>query len=150
MITLSPRGNIPFTLTLLTPLLAIIFTLVMGLIIFSFLGYDPFKSLYYFFIAPVSRPDQVAALAVKACPLILIASGLVFCYRANIWNIGAEGQYIMGAIFGASLALAFYPIESKLIFPLMIIAGALGGFLWGMIPAFLKAKLNTNEILVSL
>ena len=99
MITLSPRSNISFSLTLLTPIIAIFFTLVMGLIIFSFLGYDPLKSLYYFFIAPVSRPDQVAALAVKACPLILIASGLVFCYRSNIWKIAPKTSCPSAPIF---------------------------------------------------
>ena len=150
MITLSPRGSIPFTLTLLTPVLAIIFTLVMGLIIFSFLGYDPFKSLYYFFIAPVSRPDQVAALAVKACPLILIASGLVFCYRANIWNIGAEGQLVFGAIFSGWVALSFLDNNSIFLLPSMMIASIIGGLLWAMIPAILKIRFNTNEILVSL
>jgi simple sugar transport system permease protein len=146
MITLSPRDSIPFAITLLTPILAILFTLFMGLIIFSFLGYDPVKSLYYFFIAPVSRPDQVAALAVKACPLILIASGLVFCYRSNIWNIGAEGQLVFGAIFSGWVALSFLESDSIFLLPSMIIASIIGGLLWAMIPAILKIKFNTNEI----
>ena len=89
-------------------------------------------------------------LLVKAGPLILIAIGLAIGFRAGIWNIGAEGQYIMGAIFGASLGLALFPTESRLIFPAMIVAGAFGGWLWGMIPAILKTRFNTNEILVSL
>jgi len=150
MITLSPRSNISFSLTLLTPIIAIFFTLVMGLIIFSFLGYDPLKSLYYFFIAPVSRPDQVAALAVKACPLILIASGLVFCYRSNIWNIGAEGQLVFGAIFSGWLALNFLESNSFLLLPCMMLVAILGGMFWALIPAILKIRFNTNEILVSL
>ena len=133
MITLSPRSNISFSLTLLTPIIAIFFTLVMGLIIFSFLGYDPLKSLYYFFIAPVSRPDQVAALAVKACPLILIASGLVF-----------------GAIFSGWLALNFLESNSFLLLPCMMLVAILGGMFWALIPAILKIRFNTNEILVSL
>ena len=147
MITLSPRSNISFSLTLLTPIIAIFFTLVMGLIIFSFLGYDPFKSLYYFFIAPVSRPDQVAALAVKACPLILIGSGLVFCYRSNIWNIGAEGQLVFGAIFSGWLALNFLESNSFLLLPCMMLVAILGGMFWALIPAILRIKFNTNEIL---
>ena len=90
-------------------------------------------------------------LLVKAGPLILIAIGLSLGFRAGIWNIGAEGQYIMGAIFGAAVGLAFYPMEARwLIFPLMIIAGAFGGFLWAMIPGILRTRFNTNEILVSL
>ena len=87
---------------------------------------------------------------VKAGPLILIAIGLSFGFRAGIWNIGAEGQYIIGAICGAAVGLALYPLESRLIFPLMVLAGALGGWIWAMIPALLRTRFNTNEILVSL
>ena len=150
MITLSPRTNISLSLTLLTPIFAIIFTVLMGLVIFSSLGYDPLRSLYYFFIAPVSRPDQVAALTVKACPLIIIASGLVFCYRSNIWNIGAEGQLVFGAIFSGWVALNFLDSNSVFLLPGMMIASILGGLLWALIPAILKVRFNTNEILVSL
>jgi simple sugar transport system permease protein len=87
---------------------------------------------------------------VKAGPLILIAIGLSFGFRAGIWNIGAEGQYIIGAICGAAVGLALYPLESRLIFPLMVLAGALGGWIWAMIPALLRTRFKTNEILVSL
>ena len=96
--------------------------------------------------ASYSRPQ----LLVKAGPLILIAIGLSFGFRAGIWNIGAEGQYIIGAICGAAVGLALYPLESRLIFPLMVLAGALGGWIWAMIPALLRTRFNTNEILVSL
>ena len=89
-------------------------------------------------------------LLVKGGPLVLIAIGLSLGFKAGIWNIGAEGQYIMGAIVGASVGLAFYPYEAWYIFPLMVIAGALGGWAWAMIPAFLKVRFGTNEILVSL
>ena len=81
---------------------------------------------------------------------MLIAIGLSLGFRAGIWNIGAEGQYIMGAIFGAGAGLAFYPLEGWYIFPIMVLAGAFGGWLWAMIPAFLKVRFGTNEILVSL
>ena len=138
----------------LSPFLAVVITMISGGILFAILGENPIEAIRIIFWDPLFDPNFASysrpQLLVKAGPLILIAIGLSFGFKAGVWNIGAEGQYIMGAIFGASLALAFYPMESKLIFPLMIIAGALGGFLWGMIPAFLKAKLNTNEILVSL
>ena len=98
------------------------------------------SSLFYY------RPQ----LLVKGAPLVLIAIGLSLGFKAGIWNIGAEGQYIMGALFGAGVALAFYPLEAFWIFPLMIFAGAFGGWAWGMIPAILKTKFGTNEILVSL
>jgi simple sugar transport system permease protein len=89
-------------------------------------------------------------LLIKGAPLVLIASGLSFGVRAGVWNIGAEGQYIVGAICGAAVGLAFYPTESFIIFPLMILAGALGGLAWAMIPGILRVKFGTNEILVSL
>ena len=138
----------------LSPFLAVLITMISGGILFATLGENPFEAIRIIFWDPLFDPNFASysrpQLLVKAGPLILIAIGLSFGFKAGVWNIGAEGQYILGAIFGASVALAFYPMESKFIFPLMIIAGALGGFLWGLIPALLKAKLNTNEILVSL
>ena len=150
MITLTARKDIPLSLTLMTPVVAIALTLVIGAAIFGILGYDPLAALYQFFIAPVSRPDQIADLFVKACPLIIIASGLVFAYRANVWNIGAEGQMILGAMAAGFVALSFPSLPMPVMIPAMILAGMAGGLAWGMIPALLKTRFNTNEILVSL
>nr|WP_216665607.1 ABC transporter permease [Pseudoruegeria sp. HB172150] len=137
-----------------TPVLAVVITMIAGGILFAFLGKDPFLAIKTIFYDPLLGEFAWyyrGQLLVKAGPLILIAIGLSLGFRAGIWNIGAEGQYIMGAIFGAAVGLAFYPMEARwLIFPLMVIAGALGGFLWAMIPAILKTRFNTNEILVSL
>jgi simple sugar transport system permease protein len=121
---------------------------------FALLGSDPLEAIRIIFWDPLfserfagySRPQ----LLVKAGPLILIAIGLSLGFRAGIWNIGAEGQYIVGALCGAGFGLAFYPSESALIFPGMVLAGLLGGVLWAMIPALLKVYARTNEILVSL
>ncbi|HBQ36234.1 MAG TPA: sugar ABC transporter permease [Rhodobacteraceae bacterium] len=137
-----------------TPVLAVIATMIAGGIMFALLGKDPVEAIRIIFWDPLfseqfasySRPQ----LLVKAGPLILIAIGLSFGFRAGIWNIGAEGQYIIGALFGAGVGLAFYPSQSIFIFPLMIIAGAFGGWIWAMIPAILRTRFNTNEILVSL
>ena len=82
--------------------------------------------------------------------MIIIASGLVFAYRANVWNIGAEGQMILGAMFGGWVALTFPDLSGWVMTPAMIAMGMLGGFLWAMIQAILKTRFNTNEILVSL
>jgi simple sugar transport system permease protein len=89
-------------------------------------------------------------LLVKGTPLVLIAMGLSLGFRANVWNIGAEGQFIIGAICGGATGLAFYDVPGVWLLPLMAFAGALGGFLWAMIPAILKIRFNANEILVSL
>ncbi len=138
----------------LTPVLAVIATMIAGGIMFWMLGKDPFEAIRIIFwdplfhetFGPYSRPQ----LLVKAGPLILIAIGLSLGFKAGIWNIGAEGQYIMGAIIGAGVGLALYPTDSRLIFPLMVVAGGLGGWAWAMIPALLKVRFGTNEILVSL
>lgn len=137
-----------------TPVLAVILTMIAGGAMFWTLGSDPVEAIRIIFWDPLFHPQFAAysrpQLLVKAGPLILIAIGLSMGFKAGIWNIGAEGQYIMGAICGAATGLAFYPAESVFIFPLMIIAGALGGWAWAMIPAVLKVRFGTNEILVSL
>jgi len=138
----------------LTPVFAVIATMLAGGVMFWSLGADPLEAIRTIFWDPLfdetfgaySRPQ----LLVKAGPLILIAIGLALGFRAGIWNIGAEGQYIMGAVVGAGVGLAFYPTENRLVFPLMVAAGAFGGWAWAMIPAVLKTRFGTNEILVSL
>ena len=117
---------------------------------FLMLGKDPFAALYSFFIEPLTEVWSLHELAIKAAPLILIAVGLSVCYRSNNWNIGAEGQFIMGAIAGSILPVVLYEWQSPLVLPLMMLLGMLGGALFAGIPAFLKAHLNTNEILTSL
>ena len=137
----------------MTPILAVIATMIAGGFLFALLGKNPFEAIRTIFWDPLFgefafyyRPQ----LLVKGGPLILIAIGLSLGFRAGIWNIGAEGQYIIGAICGAGAGLAFYPMEAWFIFPIMIIAGAFGGIIWAMIPAILKVRFGTNEILVSL
>ncbi|EBA04121.1 inner-membrane translocator [Rhodobacterales bacterium HTCC2150] len=154
MIHLEKRAEPSKTWTAFTPVLAVILTMIAGGLMFAALGKDPFEALRTIFYDPLfseqfsaySRPQ----LLVKAGPLILIAIGLSLGFRAGIWNIGAEGQYIIGAICGAAVGLALYPSQSWLIYPVMILAGAFGGWAWAMIPAILKTRFNTNEILVSL
>ena len=137
-----------------TPLLAVALTLLAGGLMFAALGKDPVAAIRTIFWAPLFDAQFASysrgQLLVKAGPLILIATGLAIGFRAGVWNIGAEGQYIIGAICGAAFGLAFYPAESRLLFPAMVTVGALGGWAWAMIPAILKTRFNTNEILVSL
>ena len=139
--------------TAFTPVLAVVLTMIAGGAMFAILGKPPVEAIRTIFWDPLFgefafyfRPQ----LLVKAGPLILIAIGLSLGFRAGIWNIGAEGQFIMGALFGAGVGLAVYPTDSVFLFPAMVIAGAFGGFLWAMIPALLKIGFRTNEILVSL
>lgn len=154
MIRLEKRPTPSRLWTAVTPVLAVIMTMIVGGILFGFLGADPLEAIRTIFWDPIFNPQFSGftrpQLLVKAGPLILIAIGLSIGFRAGIWNIGAEGQYIMGAICAAAAGLAFYPSDSVLIFPLMIVAGGLGGWVWAMIPAVLKTRFGTNEILVSL
>ena len=154
MIRLEKRPQPSKAWSYATPLLAVLLTMVAGGVLFAILGKDPLLAIRTIFWEPLFGEFgwyYRGQLLIKAGPLVLIAIGLSLGFRAGIWNIGAEGQYIMGAIFGAAVGLAFYPMEARwLIFPLMILAGAFGGFVWAMIPALLKTKFNTNEILVSL
>ncbi len=154
MIRLEKRLHPSRALTSLTPILAVILTMVIGGFMFALLGKPPLESIRIIFWDPLFNPQFAAysrpQLLIKAAPLILIAIGLSIGFRAGIWNIGAEGQYIMGAICGAGMGLAFYPADLFIIFPLMVITGAFGGWAWAMIPALLKTRFGTNEILVSL
>ena len=154
MITLEKREAPSRFWGVATPFVAVLLTMIAGAVMFAALGKDPIAAIRIIFWDPIfseqfasySRPQ----LLVKAAPLILIAVGLSLGFRAGIWNIGAEGQYIIGALCGAAFGLALYPSESFLIFPGMVLAGLLGGWLWAMIPGVLKTRFGTNEILVSL
>ena len=153
MIRLEKRPQPSRAWSLATPLVAVLATMVFGGLLFAVLGKNPVEAIRTIFWEPLFgefafyyRPQ----LLVKGAPLVLIAIGLSLGFRAGIWNIGAEGQYIIGALTGAGVGLAFYPMEAFYIFPLMVIAGALGGWAWAMIPAILKTRFGTNEILVSL
>lgn len=153
MIQLEKRLQPSAVFSFAAPLLAVLSTFVFGGLLFAALGKNPIESIVTIFWEPLFgefaffyRPQ----LLIKGAPLVLIAIGLSLGFRAGIWNIGAEGQYIMGALFGAGVGLAFYPLESAVIFPLMVLAGAFGGWIWAMIPALLKVRFGTNEILVSL
>jgi simple sugar transport system permease protein len=133
-----------------SPVLAVILTLVCGLVLFKLLGKSPAEGFKVFFLNPVKDHYGMAELLLKATPLMLCAVGLSVGFRANIWNIGAEGQLLMGALAGGWVALHFENSTSHLLLPAMFLAGALGGMLWAAIPAFLKTRFNANEILTSL
>ena len=149
-IELEKRANASKLYTVLSPIIALALTLICGAILFAALGKDPVQALYLFFIDPLREEWSLHELAIKAGPLILIGAGLSICYRAGNWNIGAEGQFIFGGIFGSFLPVMFHTWSSPLLLPLMLIFGMVGGAAYAAIPALLKTKFNTNEILTSL
>lgn len=150
MLRLEARPEASRFWSLASPLLAIVLTIVIGAIIFIALGKDPLRGLSMFFIEPVKTLYGLSELAMKAVPLVLIALGLAVCFRSNVWNIGAEGQFVAGAMAAGGVALLAHKDTGMWIMPLAIVFGVLGGMAWASITAFLRDKFNANEILVSL
>jgi general nucleoside transport system permease protein len=134
----------------LSPFIAFGITLVFGFFLFLFSGKDPFNGLYIYFVKPLIEVWSLHELAIKSGPLILIAVGLSVAYRSNNWNIGAEGQFIAGGLLGSVIPIMFPTLEGWFVIPLMLIMGMIGGAAFGAIPAFLKVRFQTNEILTSL
>lgn len=134
----------------LSPAAALLLTAIAAMIVFASAGHNPLQALTTFFLSPVADLYGFGELLIKAAPLILIGVGLAIGYRAGIWNVGAEGQLILGVIFGGYVALKFGPGGGVWVLPTMIVVAAVGGMLWAAIPALLRTWANANEILVSL
>ena len=133
-----------------TPIAAVLLTMVIGALIFWMIGYDGPRAVREIFFTPILAPYKWPDVARRAAPLILIALGLCMGNRAKVWNIGADGQYLVGALAGAGIAYLTNSLEGWWIIPLMIVAGIVGGAAWAAIPAFLKTRYRVNEILSSL
>jgi simple sugar transport system permease protein len=133
-----------------SPLLAVLLTAVLGMLLFIVLGKDALRGIQIFFWEPISSGYRLGELAVKATPLLLIALGLAVSFRSNVWNIGAEGQFIIGAVAASGVALAAGAEASRWIALAVVLAGVAGGMAWAAVVAFLRDRLNTSEILVSL
>jgi simple sugar transport system permease protein len=149
-IVLEPRAAPLRIMRIGAPLIALAMTVIVGSALFLALGLDPVRTLGIFFIAPLSTANGVSEWLLKASPLILIALGLTVGFRANVWNIGAEGMFTMGAIAAGWLAIRYGDGGHGWLLPAMMLAGTAGGMAWAAIPAFLKVKANANEILVTL
>jgi len=133
-----------------SPVLALAITVLIGVALFALLGKDPLRGLEVFFWEPLKSRYALGELMVKATPLLLIALGLAVCFRSNVWNIGAEGQFVMGAIAAGGVALMADKTTGHWIMLAVLFAGTLGGMAWGALTALLRDKFNANEILVSL
>lgn len=147
---LERRATASRRMALLSPVIAIALTVLAGAILFAVAGKDPLQGLYVYFLSPFASAYSAQELLVKASPLIMIALGLSLCFQANVWNIGAEGQYTLGAVFGTWVALTLADWDSPLVLVTALMAGILGGMLWAAIPAVLKTVFRANEILTSL
>lgn len=150
MSRLEKRPEPSRAMMLASPLIAALAMLATGSLLFLFLGQEPLHAFYVYFIKPASTLYGIGELLLKATPLILCGVGLAIGFRADVHNIGADGQLTVGAITAGCVALYFDGVEAGWVLPLMLVAGALGGMAWAAIPALLRTRFNTSEILVSL
>jgi len=148
MIRSEPRALPSAAWTWAAPFLALAITVLLGVMLFTAMGKDPVAALRVFFWEPIKSPYALGELVVKATPLLIIALGLGLCFRANVWNIGAEGQYVMGAIAASGVALQLGGVVGAGVW--VTLAGVLGGMVWAALVAWLRERYQANEILVSL
>lgn len=147
---LVPRHTQSRLALLAVPLLTIALTVIGAILLFAALGADPAIVLYTFFIEPLSSAYNLGEVLIKASPLILIAQGLAIGFRAKVWNIGAEGQLIIGAICASLIPIYWSHSDSVLMLPAMILIGAAAGMAWAGIAALLRTRFNASEIIVTL
>lgn len=150
MIRVQARTEPSSVMKVASPLIAILLTLIFGVILFSALGKNPFEALHVLLISPLSDAYNIGEMFVKMGPLLLCAVGLSLCYRANMWNIGAEGQLLAGALGGSAVALLFIDSDTSLALPITLLAGVASGMLWSAIPTYLKLRFNANLILTTI
>ncbi len=150
MLRFEARGQPSAGWAVGSPLLALLVTTLIGMALFVALGKDPWRGVELFFVEPIRDGYAWGELMVKATPLLLIALGLAVCFRSNVWNIGAEGQFVLGAIAGGGVALLGNAETGGWLNALVLLAGVMGGMAWAGVVAWLRDRFNANEILVSL
>jgi len=150
MLRFERRADVSALRSVASSVVALVVTWACGAILFRLLGKDPGRGLELFFIEPIGSAYAMSELAVKATPLLFIALGLSVCFRASIWNIGAEGQFVLGAIGSGWVALHVPAGASHWALVPALVAGAVGGMAWAAIVALLYDRFNASEILVSL
>ena len=145
-LVLEKRAERSRTVALISPLIAIGLTIVTMTTLFAVMGKNPILALYVYFIAPLADGYSLQEIAVKATPLVMIAIGLSLCYLANAWNIGAEGQFLMGAVAGSWIAVKTQGTEAgHWVLPAMLLFGAIAGALYALIPAICKVRFGASE-----
>jgi general nucleoside transport system permease protein len=152
MLKLEQRAEASVLMSWLSPLLALLLTVLCGVVLFVLLGKDPAAGLAVFFVEPLKDLRGWAEVGVKVAPILLCAVGLAICFRANVFNIGAEGQLVAGAITGGAVGLFLDQGSNGGFFmiTLVLLAGMAGGMIWAALTAWLRDRYNANEILVSL
>ena len=150
LIRIEKRSERPHGQIIRLRLLSVLLAIVAGGLFILFIGYNPF-SVYGTIVSGAFRSTMAFQATIKLMvPLLIPALGVTLAFKMRFWNIGAEGQIIMGAIFATYFALFCWDFPHWLLMICMFLAGMLGGALWGLIPALFKAKFDTNETLFTL
>ena len=150
MLEVEPRGAPSRFWRAGSPVLALALATLASALVFAAMGRPPFGTAYVFLVSPLLAPGGLQALVVKAAPLVMMGVGLSLAYRANVWNIGAEGQFTLGAIVSGGVALALPGAPAWALLPALLAAGLLGGMAASGLVAWLRVRFNANEILTSL
>ena len=150
MLSLERRAVDSRAMQWASPLLALLLTVITGLFLFMALGKDPIEGLTFFFLIPLSDAQGWAELGLKMAPLLLCAAGLTICYRAKIWNIGAEGHFLMGSLWASAAALYLSEQTGFWVLPVVLLAGIIAGALWALLAGVLKTQFHCNEILTTI
>lgn len=150
-IRLSKKDNIPFWKTVLIRVCAIILALlVCALVIISVTNLNPFEVYGAIFKGALGTKRRIWVTIRDTLVLLLVAVGLVPAFKMRFWNIGAEGQMLMGGLASAALMIYGKNLPNAILLPLIMICSCLAGLVWGIIPAIFKAKYKTNETLFTL
>jgi len=152
-IRIEPRLSVPRWLGPLVNIIAVVIALLLGMVVLLLVGGDPIAAYRHIGEAAFGDWYVFSDTLVKATPLIFIGLGCSLAFRMKLWNIGAEGQFLIGALFASIVVLSgLIPPEmpQPLALLIMLIVSALGGAIWGFVPGFLKARFKLNEIIVTL
>ncbi len=150
-IRLQPRREVSAAIQLAVLVLSLLAGFVAVGLVFTVKGVNPFFALWKILAGSFGSPYGISETITKAIPLILIGSGLTLAFRAKFWNIGAESQLLIGAIFATWVGLNLgVGLPAWLVVPLMFLAGFLGGALWGVLPALFKVRFGVNEVISTL
>lgn len=145
-LVLEKRSERSTAIALVSPVIAIGLTIVTMSVLFLLLGKNPITALGVYFVTPLTDSYSLQEIAVKAAPLAMIAIGLSMCYLANVWNIGAEGQLLIGAVAGSWLAVKTQGTDAGIwVMPMMLLIGAAAGALYALIPAICRGAVRRQR-----
>lgn len=149
--TLPSRKRLPpWLISISAPLVGVLVGLLIGAILIWISGNDPLEAYMVMFKGAFGGQRQITNTLLKATPILLIGLGMTVAFRARVWNIGGEGQYFMGALFGSLVALYLFKLPQPILWICLLLAGILGGMLWAFIPALFKIRFGMNEIISTL